>query len=134
MNTLLRRELRLVDMQLKMDQQRLYYTSEKNIPETTARRLKKEYLLKLKEVNKNAVTPSPVKRLPTKAQGRPLLVGEELDSSIQAYINNLREVGGVVNSSIVMAAAKGIINARDPGLLVENGGFVCLTKDGQNRP
>ena len=56
-------------------------------------------------------------KLPTKPRGRPLLVGTVLDKAIQDYINALRSAGGVVNTSIILAAAEGIIGARYPGRL-----------------
>ena len=69
-----------------------------------------------------------IKKLPTKAQGRPLLLGEKLDQAVQEYINNLRKVGGSVNSVIVLAAANGIVAAKDRSLLCEHGGHLELTK------
>ena len=69
-----------------------------------------------------------VKSLPTKAQGRPLLLSTELDKSVQDYINALQVAGGVVNTAIFQAAALGIIGARDPGLLREYGGHIELIK------
>ena len=69
-----------------------------------------------------------VKSLPTKPQGRPLLLSAELDKSVQDYINALRVAGGVVNTAIVQAASLGIIAARDPGLLREHGGHIEITK------
>ena len=95
----------------------------KKVPETTVRRLKTEYLRRMKELVKDGgvsgssgdsgstkenVAPI-VNTLPTKAQGRPLFIGAELDTSVQEYINALRVAGGVVNTSIVQAAALGII-------------------------
>lgn len=114
----------------------------KKVPESTARRLKTEYLRKMKELVKDGgvavgsgddgiteENAAPVvKSLPTKAQGRPLLLGVELDKSVQDYINALRVAGGVVNTAIVQAAAVGIIGARDPGLLREHGGHIEITK------
>lgn len=44
--------------------------------------------------------------LPRKQQGRPLLVGVELDKAIQDYIKSLRLAGGVVNTAITLAAAE----------------------------
>ena len=73
----------------------------KNISESTTRRFKKEYLLKLKELLKEkpeeklsmasgtAVNPVEIKNLPSKHQGRPLQLGKELDQAIQEYIKNL---------------------------------------------
>lgn len=101
------------------------------LPETTARRLKSEYLRKLKvvagECSGESTVPE-VKSLPTKAQGRPLLLGRQLDDSVQEYIDAMRKVGGVVNTGIVMAAARGITASRNPGLLREHGGHIEITK------
>ena len=109
--------------------------------EPTARRLKKEYLAKLSEVynqkqtsltstsgNNSESNVQMIKMLPTKAQGRPFLLGEKLDQAVQEYINNLRKVGGSVNSVIVLAAANGIVAAKDRSLLCEHGGHLELTK------
>ena len=54
-----------------------------------------------------------VKRLPTKEHERPLLLGPELDKAVQEYVEPTKAVGGVVNTAIVMAAAVGIVLARD---------------------
>ena len=40
----------------------------------------------------------------------------------------LREVGGVVNSAITRASARGIIRMTNPKLLASNGGHIVLTK------
>ena len=40
----------------------------------------------------------------------------------------MRGIGGVVNTSIVMAAARGIVGARKPELLTEHGGHIEITK------
>ena len=37
-------------------------------------------------------------------------------------------MGGVVNTAIVMAAAEGVVSARDAGLLVGHGGHIDITK------
>ena len=102
-----------------------------DVPEPTARRLKVEYLHKLKEMKSsyNGGNYIPViKSLPTKSQGRPLMLGEQLDAAVQDYIQGMRTVGGVVNTTIVLAAAEGIITARDQSLLVQNGSHIKLTK------
>lgn len=102
-----------------------------DVPEPTARRLKVEYLHKLREIkstyNDGNYIPV-VKSLPTKCQGRPLMLGEQLDAAVRDYIQGMRTVGGVVNTIIVLAAAEGIITARDQSLLVQNGGHIKLTK------
>ena len=105
--------------------------SDRKIPETTARRLKSEYLLVMKaqinESKKDGTVPQ-VSSLSKKPQGRPLLLGQELDKSVQDYINAMRKVGGVVNTAIVIAAANGIVAARSPALLTQHGGHIDITK------
>ena len=94
------------------------------------RRLKAEYLSKLKEVSARCdenEAPN-VTSLPTKPQGRPLMLGKVLDTAVQDYVTTIRAVGGVVNTSICMAAAEGIVAARDQGLLAQHGGHIELTK------
>ena len=91
----------------------------KAVPEPTARRLKKEYLRKLAENTRDENSPRTVTSLPTKPQGRPVLLGQVLDEDVQEYVRSLRAVGGVVNMAIVRAGAEGIILARDRSLLVK---------------
>ena len=68
-----------------------------------------------------------VKALPTKDQGRPLLLGQEIDKIVQEYVNNLRIAGAPVTTAIVMGAAKGIVAAKNCSLLKENGGHLEIT-------
>ena len=98
----------------------------KDLPETTVRRFKDEYL---KQLAKEKHTGKSVEALPTKRKGRPLLVGAELDTAIQDYLKSLRLAGGVVNTIITLGAAEGIISARYPGKLQRNGGDLCIGKD-----
>jgi len=67
--------------------------------------------------------------LPQKKIGCPLILGEDLDKQVQAYLLELSKVGGVVNKAIVIASARGIVRKRDSRMLAENGGHVLLTKD-----
>ena len=57
-----------------------------------------------------------------------MMLGEQLDAAVRDYIEAMRTVCGVVNTTIVLAAAEGIIAARDLSLLVEHGGHTHLTK------
>ena len=103
----------------------------KNIPESTARRLKNEYLRALiqsRSSSSNASLDSPIVVLSKRACGRPLLLGHNLDRAVQDYVHALRIVGGVVNTDIVIAATKGIITAKEPSLLSDHGGHVEITK------
>ena len=69
-----------------------------------------------------------IKELPTKRQGRPLLLEETTDQAVQEYIKLFHSNGGTVNTCIVMAAAEAIISMRHPGYLQEQGGFIVVTR------
>ncbi len=70
-----------------------------------------------------------VTKLPEKRRGRPLLLEEELDRQVQAYITALRSNKAVVNTAIVMSCAEGIVRSKNSNLLFSNGGHIALTKD-----
>ena len=53
-----------------------------------------------------------MKTLPKFQRGRPLKLGS-FDAEVCGYITNLRKSGGLVKRRIVIAAAKGIIMAKD---------------------
>ena len=99
-----------------------------SIPEASAQRFKKEYLLKLKENVGTSKALEVIKELPTKRQGRPLLLEETTDQTVQEYIKLLRSNGGTINTCILMAAAEVIISTRHPGYLQEQGGSFVVTK------
>ena len=67
--------------------------------------------------------------MPENKQGRPLLLGEDLESQVKQFILELREHGSPVSTEVVVAAAKGIVEAKDSTLLIENGGTIDITKD-----
>ena len=69
-----------------------------------------------------------VKALPTKARGRPLLLCPNSDSAVKEYVESTRKVGGVVNTTLVIAGAEGIVAAQDRSLLVANGGPIEIMK------
>ena len=60
--------------------------------------------------------------LPQAKRGRPLPIGEKLNSVVKAYVRNVCEAGGIVTSSIVAAAATAMVRKDDVKLLTENGG------------
>ena len=86
-----------------------------------------EYLHQLRD-GKRKGEDLEVSELPLKKIGRPLLLGEDIDKQVQAYLMKLCEVGGVVNSAIAGASARGIITMTNPKLLASNGGHIVLTK------
>ena len=61
--------------------------------------------------------------------GRPLLLGNELDSKVQTLLNEFRSKGGNINTRIVKALAKGVVLSQDRILLHENGGGIDITQD-----
>ena len=50
-----------------------------------------------------------------------------MDEDVQKYIRAVRAAGGVVTTSITIAAATTIVKQNDRSLLVENGGPINLT-------
>ena len=65
---------------------------------------------------------------PTKARGHLLLLGSTQDVQVREYVNALRGTLGVVNTTIVLAAAEGIVSAADHSLLRQHGGSLVFTK------
>ena len=70
-----------------------------------------------------------VKSLPVKKRGRPLLLGEELDTEVKHYIRAVHEGGGVINAAITMAAATAIVKKADRNLLAENRGPITIASN-----
>ena len=52
-------------------------------------------------------------------------LGEEMDIAVQEYIESLRLTGTVVNATVAMAAAEGIVAARDVTRLRQHDGHFC---------
>ena len=92
------------------------------VSESSVRNIKKAYLSKVKTVKdlNNIIS------LPHATLGRPLLLGEVIDSKVAEYIHALRLAGGIVNRSIVQAAAKGILSHLNPSSLQEHGGPINI--------
>ena len=110
----------------------------RKLNESTVRGFKKDYLKEIGNRKRKLVyedstesdeTDLEILELPTKKRGRKLMMGEELDTLIQKYINAVRNSGGVINTAIVKAAARGLVIAKDRTLLVENGGHINITRD-----
>ena len=74
-----------------------------------------------------------VSELPEKKRGRPLLVSEDIEDQVKEYIREIRVSGGVVNTAITLAAAKGIVLGKVANMLAENGGYLDLTRDWAKR-
>ena len=92
-----------------------------SIKESSVSTWKKKYLAEVKRRK------SAVKSLPVKKRGRPLLLGTKLDDDVKSYVKAVREAGGVITTSITIAAATAIVRQADRNLLFENGGPITLT-------
>ena len=51
-----------------------------------------------------------VKELPMKKRGRPCLLRENLDAEVQTILKAMRQSGAVVNTSIAIATATGVVS------------------------
>lgn len=91
---------------------------DKDINESSIRSIKASYHKKRK---------LGLEDLPRSPRGRPLMLGK-YDEEVCSYIKILRKKGAVVNSRIVLSAARGIIEGHDRTLLPEHGGPYDLTK------
>ena len=88
-----------------------HFSKEFSINESTARSMKEKYEnhIKLAAKEKRDVTPT----LQVARQGRPLLLGEELDAKVQSYLKAVRSRGGNVSKEIAHATAEALIQ-KDP--------------------
>ena len=94
--------------------------------EGTVRSFKQKYLSLIANSGNSSIT-----SIPTKCMGRPLALGD-FDQEVQKYMKALRAAGTAISSPLVVAAAQGIIEAKDRTLLVENGGSIHLTRSWAN--
>ena len=85
-------------------------------------------MLTRRESNQSTGEPITIKALETRQRGRPLLLGAELDAAVQAHVRSLRLGNGVVNTIVVMVAAKKIISAKNISKLISDGGHIVITK------
>ena len=107
---------------------------EVTLKESTVRTWRDSYQAELKKrtCGQAGLDNTTIKQLPSKKRGRPMLLGDELDRQVQAYLLRLREAGCVVNSAIVLGAARGIVMKHDSNLLDTNGGAISLKKGWAN--
>ena len=103
-------------------------TLDKDLNESTVRSWVTQYKKELSRKRQLGETVPAVQVLPPAKRGRPLLIGDQLDSQVKAYIRCIRESGGVITSAIAVAAGTAIVRKHDPKLLAECGGHIILTK------
>ena len=82
--------------------------------ESTVRLFKKRYLAELRRATKESAAGEvpKVTKITNKPRGRPLLLGD-FDKDVQDYIRALRKAGTPISAPVVIAAAEGIITARN---------------------
>ena len=88
---------------------------EGDLKESTVRSWKSKYKDELRK--RKPTEPLPIKALPNCKQGCPLLLGEELDTAVKAYVENIRKLGGVVNTVIILGGAEAVIANEDRSLV-----------------
>ena len=98
-----------------------------SINESTARRFKQLYLEERRAKRLREEEDLTVGDLPLKKRGRPLLLGMNLDKQVQEYILKLCEHGCAVNTTVVIAAARGLSRMIDRTRLSECGGPATLS-------
>ena len=67
------------------------------------------YKNKLSQKRKAGKVNLTVDALPSRKQGRKLLLGEEIDEKVQKYLRAYRSTGGGLSTDVVVAAAKAIV-------------------------
>ena len=77
--------------------------------------------------------PVEIGELPKKCQGRPLLLGEELEHEVKSFIKVAREKGTIVNMHTIIATTRGFVISHDANLLFENGDYSEITKSWTQR-
>jgi len=91
------------------------------LPESTVRSFKIKYKDALESGE------SSIDKIPSKRRGRPQLLGE-YDAQVQQFVRVLQKGGTLVTPQVVIAAAEGIISAKDKNLLSTNGGNIQLSR------
>ena len=98
-----------------------------NINESTVQCFKTAYLEEKRRKREFDGSDSEIKELHPRKRGRKVLLGEKMDTMVQCYITKMREKGGVVNTSIVKAGARGILMFQEKLMLAKFGGPATLT-------
>ena len=109
---------------------RKFSTTDKVIDESSVRGWVTTYK---REETKAGEEVSAVPLLPVAKRGRPLLLGDTLDSEVKSFIRSVCEGGGLVTTEITMAAARAIVRKYNPGLIADEStgedGPIRITSD-----
>ena len=101
---------------------------DKKVSETTVRSIRSAYVELGVQQKRGAEDEGEITALPLKKRGRPVLLGQELDTHVQMYLKKVREGGEAVSARIAIAAARGILLKCDRTKLAEFGGPVQLNR------
>ena len=98
-----------------------------NVPESICRKFRDEYR---KELQKRAESVAPgetvqVTELPKKPLRRSLLLSD-VDEVVQKYVRQMRLCGGVVNTTVIVAAATSLMLEKNKSALSEYGGHIKI--------
>ncbi len=104
---------------------RKFSTPERKLHESTVRGWTKTFRKELHAKPSSEISESDMANNP---RGRPLLLGDALDKQVQEMIRSIREAGGVINQTIVLSIARGIVSSHDRSLLKEHGGPIDLSR------
>ena len=104
-----------------------------NLKEATVRGWKNAYCKELLIQSSRKRGPVEIEELPQKCRGRPLLLGEELEDEVKSFIKVAHGKGTIVNTHTVMATARDVVISHDANLLLENGGYIEITKSWAQR-
>ena len=94
---------------------------------TTVKDWKKAMVVATKQAAKSG-NPVQINKLEEKKRGRPSILFEDVARDIKRYITTMCDAGGVANTRIVISAATGILQRKDPSILRCNGGHIDLQK------
>ena len=89
------------------------------------RSITKDYLDK--RYDKRLREDDTISELPVKKRGRPLLLGKKLDEAVQEYILKLRDHGCAINTTVVIAVARGLGTVLERTRLSKYGGPATLS-------
>lgn len=100
----------------------------RKVRQSTVHSIKIAYLECVRQKRTADSSDDDVAELHPKKRGRPLLLGDCVEQQLQLYLKKIREHGGVVTASVVVAAARGILISTDRSKLIEFGGYIDLSR------
>ena len=95
--------------------------------ESTAHSIKHPYLDEVKKI-RDCGSEDVLESLPHRKQGRPLLLGDKIDSMVQVYIRRVREQEVLCPLKLLSRPARGIMSTLNKTKLKEYGEHVDLNR------